>query len=494
MTDDASGTASPAPSDEVPARAGADDGARRLLFRPALVLPLGLIAVALGTVLLVSASLWQLGTQAMNTRAEDLDWTFAQTQIEVLRLHEAAEDLAADPSATRAFDRHHALLLNRLAQIDSGPPWQLAAGVGLDNDIAAVRRAALAVQASGRGRRGGAELAALMAGLVRLEQALAMAGSRANSAYGAVKSGRTAALHRTVLLGAPLMLAGLMGGALLGLRMLRIERRLLDNRRLELDLQRERDEASYMRNIAAIISHQMRAPLAVIDSAAQRVLRRPETAEGTDTGAAMLRIRRQVRRVMHFADQAMLAGTLEGGRAAAMPRPVAAHDLIALVVASEGVHDQRRRLVLPPAASGRLRVLCDPDLSFHALANIVENALKYSPPHSPVELRVTRSDGMAVISVSDRGRGVPGPEQDAIFERFRRGSGAGDQPGTGIGLWLARRLAEIQGGTVRVDSDGRTGARFDLCLPAVGDAATVPLARAGATPAPAQRRVAHARH
>jgi len=159
---------------------------------------------------------------------------------------------------------------------------------------------------------------------------------------------------------------------------------------------------------------------------------------------------------------------VEAGHPGMAVQPGAVGELIGMVMDSEALRDRQERIVLPPPAAGRLRVLCDRDLAFHALANIVENALKYSPECSPVELHVAEGNGMAVVSVTDYGRGIPPAEQAAIFQRFWRGSNSGDRPGTGIGLWLARRLVEIQGGTIRVDSDGRNGARFDLCLLAAG--------------------------
>ena len=138
-----------------------------------------------------------------------------------------------------------------------------------------------------------------------------------------------------------------------------------------------------------------------------------------------------------------------------------------MIMAHEGMGDGRQRLVLPEGPAG-MRILCDPVLAFHALANLVENALKYSPAGNPVELCAAEVRGMAVISVIDHGAGIPLADQEAIFQRFWRGARATGQPGSGVGLWLARRLAEIQGGTIRVTSDGQSGSRFDLMLPAAG--------------------------
>lgn len=442
-------------------------GRRSLLGHPGLLLSLGLIGIALTTLIFVSASLWRLELQPPNRGADGLDAVLAQVQVDALRLHEAAENYAENPLNEAEFEDRFLLLLNRLAQLETGPQRHFVRTLGLNDDVAAARRDLERHEPAAAGRDPAA-LAALTSRLVQLDETLALEGNRASLARRAVLSDRAGAIRGLRPLAALAGLAGLLGLALLTVRMLRAERGAEDRRRLERDLRRARDAAAYMRNIGAVISHQMRTPLAVIDSTAQRMLARPAPADQAEVAAAMLRVRRQVGRLLHFMDQAVLAGAVETRIPEVELRPVPADDLIAMIMAHEGLQDRRDRLVLPPPGSAPVRALCDRELAFHALANLIENALKYSPHHSPVELHAAQIDGMAVISVTDHGGGVPAAEQAAIFQRFRRGSTAGDRPGTGIGLWLARRLAEVQGGTVRVVSDGRTGARFDLCLPAAG--------------------------
>jgi two-component system sensor histidine kinase KdpD len=102
------------------------------------------------------------------------------------------------------------------------------------------------------------------------------------------------------------------------------------------------------------------------------------------------------------------------------------------------------------------------------LGNLVDNALRYSPDGGSVEIHAERDGEWVAIFVSDRGPGVPEAERDRIFEAFYRPrSEAPDAGRAGLGLSIARRLAELQGGTVEYAPRDGGGSIFTLRLPAV---------------------------
>ncbi len=96
---------------------------------------------------------------------------------------------------------------------------------------------------------------------------------------------------------------------------------------------------------------------------------------------------------------------------------------------------------------------------------LVDNALRFTPLDLPVEVELSHENGYAEISVTDRGPGVQADEQEAIFERFRRGSAQGNGGGFGLGLAIGRELAERMGGSLALEHAGDPGARFVLRLP-----------------------------
>jgi two-component system sensor histidine kinase KdpD len=105
--------------------------------------------------------------------------------------------------------------------------------------------------------------------------------------------------------------------------------------------------------------------------------------------------------------------------------------------------------------------------TLRALVNLLENAAKYSPARSPIDLAVTREGAMLNFSVADRGGGVPTSETDRIFEPFYRHSGsAPDVGGAGLGLSIARGIAEAEGGSVTYAPRDGGGSVFTLRVPA----------------------------
>ena len=99
------------------------------------------------------------------------------------------------------------------------------------------------------------------------------------------------------------------------------------------------------------------------------------------------------------------------------------------------------------------------------LANLVENALRYSPPEEPVRVQVRQIGSEVLVRVVDHGPGIPPEEAARIFEPFQRGSGTASARGAGLGLAIARGFAEANGGRVWVESHAGQGATFVLALP-----------------------------
>jgi two-component system phosphate regulon sensor histidine kinase PhoR len=99
--------------------------------------------------------------------------------------------------------------------------------------------------------------------------------------------------------------------------------------------------------------------------------------------------------------------------------------------------------------------------------NLLDNAVKYSPPSSKISLEAEEREGELVVSVKDRGIGIPAEHLDRIFERFYRvdRSRGQDPGGTGLGLAIVRHIALIHRGTVEVESHAGEGSLFSLRLP-----------------------------
>jgi signal transduction histidine kinase len=117
--------------------------------------------------------------------------------------------------------------------------------------------------------------------------------------------------------------------------------------------------------------------------------------------------------------------------------------------------------------SGPVKVIADPAPVGLVISNLMSNAMKYSPPETPVEVTVSTAHGMAIVSVSDQGEGIPLEEQARIFDRFYQIEGhlTRSSGGIGLGLYISKRLVETMSGDLWVESAPGLGATFSFSLP-----------------------------
>jgi signal transduction histidine kinase len=109
----------------------------------------------------------------------------------------------------------------------------------------------------------------------------------------------------------------------------------------------------------------------------------------------------------------------------------------------------------------------DRDRLYQVLANLLDNAVKFSPAGEPVDVSAYQENSRVQVEVSDQGPGIATDQQRLIFEKFGRASAPGSpgKPGTGLGLFIARSIAEAHGGALEVWSAPEQGATFRLTLP-----------------------------
>ncbi|MBI3049823.1 MAG: HAMP domain-containing histidine kinase [Acidobacteria bacterium] len=217
-------------------------------------------------------------------------------------------------------------------------------------------------------------------------------------------------------------------------------------------------------DFVAAVSHEFRSPLSSILALAERLERVGDAEKLREyhriIGQDARRLSALVTRLLDFA-------LIEEGR-----QPYARERVDLVATAREAIeacqHVARpERIRLLGADAAPLWVLGDRTALQHAIQNVIENAAKYSPPDAPIVVECARVDGSHVVSVRDRGIGIPREEQARIFDKFYRGrhvSGMNVQ-GVGIGLALVRHVVDGHGGSVAVESEPGAGSRFELRLP-----------------------------
>src|SRR5437879_5072601 len=222
-------------------------------------------------------------------------------------------------------------------------------------------------------------------------------------------------------------------------------------------------------SVLASVSHDLRTPLTTIKALAQEGALRGETNA--------LAIEEQADRLGRLVANLLDLSRLKGGALPVNLELNTAEDLVGAAIRQMAGLLQDRTVdtrvdFTEPALMGRFDFV----QSLRILTNLLGNALQYTPASSPIELSVQREGALLVFAVADRGPGIPVAERDRIFEPFYRPPGGpADVGGSGFGLAIARRLAELQGGTLEYAARPGGGSIFALRLPADGALPPAPL-------------------
>lgn len=250
----------------------------------------------------------------------------------------------------------------------------------------------------------------------------------------------------------------------------RVQREAAEARRRADEVARLLAEAGRVRALAeadrlkdaliAAVSHDLRTPLTTIKALAH------DLAEDGDDRAVT--IEEEADRLNRLVADLLDLSRLNAGALPVSLEVVAAEDLVgaALQRVSGSVGEREIRVELHP---GEPLLLARMDFvqSLRVLVNLLENAHKYAPAGTPIDLAVAAEGGRLAFRVADRGPGVPEDERERIFEPFYRRPGAApDTGGAGLGLSISRRLAEAQGGTLAVEPRPGGGSVFVFTLPA----------------------------
>ena len=218
-------------------------------------------------------------------------------------------------------------------------------------------------------------------------------------------------------------------------------------------------------DFVSLVSHELRSPLAAVIGAARTLQERRDELTAEQRDQLLSLISGEASRLTMLVADVLDTSRIEAGTFSYQFGEVDVASLIEDVVATASVRQAevgvRAMLAepLPPVGGDRERLR-------QVLTNLVENAVKYSAEGDAVEVSAQCEDLYVRISVSDRGPGIPDDQQQLIFQKFGRAEvEGGSKPGTGLGLFIARSIAEAHGGTLEVQSRRDGGATFTLSLP-----------------------------
>jgi signal transduction histidine kinase len=224
-------------------------------------------------------------------------------------------------------------------------------------------------------------------------------------------------------------------------------------------------EVDQMRDeFISVASHELKTPLTVVKGYAQILAQRLERSEDRGTEGHMAgQILQQADRMSKLADRLLDVSRIQFGRLHLEKGDV---DLVALLRrVAEGMQVSFERHQILVSSNEPVRSRVDPARIEQVFSNLLSNAAKYSPEGTQIDVTLERRKRDALISVRDRGSGIPKDQQPYIFRRFFRARSGEEKAGTGLGLYVSKGIVEAHGGKIWFESQEGKGSTFYVLLP-----------------------------
>ncbi len=232
------------------------------------------------------------------------------------------------------------------------------------------------------------------------------------------------------------------------------------------ELSAERALGELKSRFVTTVSHEFRTPLGIAMSAVE-LLRHYEDRLPREKRTQLFEdIHSATKNMAGLMEQVLVLGRVDAGKLAYRPAPLDL-DALAQKLTDESLSATNRKCPIEWTAENDLSgAHADEALLRHIFTNLISNGVKYSPAGAAVHFHARREGLMAVFTVQDHGIGIPEKDLPELFEAFHRGTNVGEIPGTGLGLVISKRCAELHGGSIQVKSAPGEGTTFTVRIPA----------------------------
>ncbi|RME18146.1 MAG: CHASE2 domain-containing protein [Bdellovibrio sp.] len=219
-------------------------------------------------------------------------------------------------------------------------------------------------------------------------------------------------------------------------------------------------------NFLRMMSHDLKTPLARIQGMTDVVLRSSEPLK-EEQKKALQSISKSTEELSKFIGSILSLGRIESKEIKLHLRSKDINTLIAEVIHKCEYLAQQKEIEIIPEFEPMFSIRIDEDLMRQVLTNLIENAIKYSPPRSKVLITTEEINGKILIQVADQGIGIPKEEQENIFTKFYRSKDVQNKgiKGSGLGLYLSKYFVTLHQGKLEVDSEPQRGSTFSIILP-----------------------------
>jgi len=231
------------------------------------------------------------------------------------------------------------------------------------------------------------------------------------------------------------------------------------------DLTELRNLQTTRRELIGNISHELRTPLAGIKAMVE-TLRDGAINDKEAAGDFLARIDNEVDRLTQLVAELTELSRIETGKAELKKEAVDLNQLIDEVIAQFSPQVERQKLAISRESAADLHpVPADRDRVRQVIANLVHNAIKFTPAGGGITITTRALEESVVVDVADTGIGIPREDLTRVFERFYKGDKARAGEGTGMGLAIAKHVVEAHGGSIWVRSEEGKGSTFSFSLP-----------------------------
>ena len=223
------------------------------------------------------------------------------------------------------------------------------------------------------------------------------------------------------------------------------------------------EERRELQTLVSDISHQVKTPVANLKMVTDTLLAKPVTEQ--ERRDFLQGIRSQTDKLEFLVQSMGKASRLETGAVTLEKKDAPLLDTLAQAMSGIVYGAEQKGISVEVQCPDDLRVSHDSKWTAEALFNLLDNAVKYTPAGGKISVSVEQWEMYVKLDVIDTGKGIPESRQAAIFRRFYREEEVHDQPGVGIGLYLAREIVTRQGGYIQVASKPGRGSAFSVFLP-----------------------------
>lgn len=228
---------------------------------------------------------------------------------------------------------------------------------------------------------------------------------------------------------------------------------------LNVQMQKEKELNELKSRFVSMASHEFRTPLSTVLSSTFLISKYQQTAEQPQREKHIQRIVSSVNMMTDILNDFLSVGKIEEGKIPVRWITFNVKELISSIV-NEMTELPKKQQHIDYQHTGETTIHLDPALLKHIVQNLLSNAIKFSPEHATIVVRTAVTEDQFICTIADNGIGISKEDQQHLFERFFRGTNVSDIQGTGLGLHIVSKYAELMNGNVRCHSEENKGTEF----------------------------------